>query len=202
MSYSPRKFSFFSKSRLIFNILLFLYVCNQTFCKLYWYITRKFLGLRTQNFQGIIFIWTQTSVFCIISNLYQSPIFEGKLQVFYQLSEWNENSQYVLLLFLVLVLFYSLFMSFFILEIFKFMYDKSFVRHCFHFQFWMIWTAVYKTFKYMQKQMWKIGIQRKIIKICCSHCELHFKKRKTYKLTGGFLIFCYNMLLHNRGHFS
>ena len=39
--------------------------------------------------------------------------------------------------------FYSLFLSFFDLEIFKFKYNKFFIRHYFHFQIWiMIWTAV------------------------------------------------------------
>ena len=38
---------------------MFLYVCKQTFRKLFGYITREFLGLRVQNFQGIIFIWTR-----------------------------------------------------------------------------------------------------------------------------------------------
>ena len=33
-----------------------LYVCKQTFCKLYGYITQKFLRLRERNFQGSIFI--------------------------------------------------------------------------------------------------------------------------------------------------
>ena len=39
---------------------MFLYVCKQTFRKLYEYITREFLGLRMLNFQGIIFMWTRT----------------------------------------------------------------------------------------------------------------------------------------------
>ena len=39
---------------------MFLYVCKQTFRKRYRYITREFLGLRRQIFQGIIFIWTRT----------------------------------------------------------------------------------------------------------------------------------------------
>ena len=39
---------------------MFLYVCKQTFCKLYKYITREFLGLRMRDFQIIIFIGTQT----------------------------------------------------------------------------------------------------------------------------------------------
>ena len=60
LSYSPVKFSFFLKSRLIFNISYWLCVCKQTFCKLYWCITREFLRLKTRNFQGITFIWTQT----------------------------------------------------------------------------------------------------------------------------------------------
>ena len=34
---------------------MFLYVCKQTFGKLYGYITQEFLGLRMRNFQGIIF---------------------------------------------------------------------------------------------------------------------------------------------------
>ena len=36
---------------------MFPYVCKQTFRKLYGYITRKFLGLRMRNFQGIILTW-------------------------------------------------------------------------------------------------------------------------------------------------
>ena len=39
---------------------MFLYVCKQTFPKLYGYITREFLGLRMQSFQDSIFIWTRT----------------------------------------------------------------------------------------------------------------------------------------------
>ena len=39
---------------------MFLYVCKETFCKFYGYITREFLGLRILIFQGIIFIWTRT----------------------------------------------------------------------------------------------------------------------------------------------
>ena len=39
---------------------MFLYVCKQTFRKLYGYITREFLGIRMRNFQGIIFVWTRT----------------------------------------------------------------------------------------------------------------------------------------------
>ena len=37
-----------------------MYVCKQTFCKLYGKITWKFVEFRIRNFQGIIFIWTQT----------------------------------------------------------------------------------------------------------------------------------------------
>ena len=39
---------------------MFLYVCKQTFRKLWGYVTRKFLGLRMRIFEGIIFIWTRT----------------------------------------------------------------------------------------------------------------------------------------------
>ena len=53
LSYSPVKFVFFLKSRLIFNIFYCFCVCKQTFHKLYGYITRKFLGLTMQNFQEI-----------------------------------------------------------------------------------------------------------------------------------------------------
>ena len=37
---------------------MFLYVCKQTFCKIYRYITRQFLGIRMRNFQRTIFAWT------------------------------------------------------------------------------------------------------------------------------------------------
>ena len=43
-------FAFFLKISLLFNV--FLYVCKQTFRKLYGYITREFWELRMQNFQG------------------------------------------------------------------------------------------------------------------------------------------------------
>ena len=49
-SYSPVKFAFFLKSRLIFNIFFCFYVCKQIFRKLYGYITRKLLGLKMRNF--------------------------------------------------------------------------------------------------------------------------------------------------------
>ena len=39
---------------------MFLYVCKQTFGRLYGYITREWLELRIRNFQGIIFIWRPT----------------------------------------------------------------------------------------------------------------------------------------------
>ena len=39
---------------------MFLYVCKQTFGKLYRCMTREFLELKMRNFQGIIFIWTRT----------------------------------------------------------------------------------------------------------------------------------------------
>ena len=53
--------------------------------------------------------------------------FWRKIASFYQLSEWNGNSQYVTLLYSRT--FYSLFLPFFVLEIFKFKYDKVFVRN-------------------------------------------------------------------------
>ena len=37
-----------------------MYVCKETFHKLYAYITRESLGLRMRSFQESIFIWTQT----------------------------------------------------------------------------------------------------------------------------------------------
>ena len=37
-----------------------MYVFKQIFHGLYWYITREFLELRMRNFQGIIFVRTQT----------------------------------------------------------------------------------------------------------------------------------------------
>ena len=61
------------------------------------------------------------------------PIFDGKFwrKVFISyISEWNENSMFYNS-FLLLVLFfphYRLFISFFVLEIFKFKYGKFFVR--------------------------------------------------------------------------
>ena len=55
--------------------------------------------------------------------------FWRKIASFYQLSEWNENSQYILLLFFVLALFIACFYHFFVLEIFKSKHDKVFVRH-------------------------------------------------------------------------
>ena len=51
-----------------------------------------------------------------------------------------------------------------------------------------------------------LGTVNKLSKHTCPHCELRFKlfkKRKTSsKLTGGYVIFYYNMSLYNRGHFS
>ena len=37
-----------------------MYVSKQPFHRLYGQITQEFLGFRMQNFQGFIFIWTQT----------------------------------------------------------------------------------------------------------------------------------------------
>ena len=39
---------------------MFLYVCEQTFHKLYGRTTREFLGLRMRNSEDIIFIWIET----------------------------------------------------------------------------------------------------------------------------------------------
>lgn len=50
-----------------------------------------------------------------------------EIDSFYQLSEWNENSQDVLRLFL-LVVFHNLFLPSFVLGIFKFKHDKFFIR--------------------------------------------------------------------------
>ena len=36
------------------------WICKQTSCKVYGYITQEFKRLRLWNFQGTIFIWTQT----------------------------------------------------------------------------------------------------------------------------------------------
>ena len=55
-SYSPVKFAFFLKSRLLQRILLFMYICKQTFRNLYGWITREFLALRRRNFQDFILI--------------------------------------------------------------------------------------------------------------------------------------------------
>ena len=58
-SYSPVKFAFFLKSRLLQRILLFMYICKQTFRNLYGWITREFLALR-RNFLKPNF-WNRTS---------------------------------------------------------------------------------------------------------------------------------------------
>ena len=58
---------------------------------------------------------------------WKSPIFEGKLWVFISyLSEMKIVSMFYNP---SLFTFYSLFLSFFVLEIFKFKYDKVFIRH-------------------------------------------------------------------------
>ena len=54
------------------RILLFLYVCKQTFRKLYGLITQEFLGLRIRNFQGVIFIFIEH--IGRFSNLHQCAI--------------------------------------------------------------------------------------------------------------------------------
>ena len=79
----------------------------------------------------------------------------------------------------------------------------------------MVTFLTYKTFEYKNKcernlPKLQIKIQSELEACtfntawhCCSHYELHLKKRKTsYKLTGGYVMFCYNMSLYNKGHFS
>ena len=61
---------------------------------------------------------------------WKSPIFLREIASFFQLFEWNENSQSVCFITLPYSsTFYSLFLSFFVLEVFKFKYNKFFVRH-------------------------------------------------------------------------
>ena len=70
------------------------------------------------------------------------PILEGKLGVFFQLAIWVKWKHLVSSIPLpYFITFYSLFLTFFVLEIFKFK-DKTF---CFHYQIWMIWTVVHST---------------------------------------------------------
>ena len=58
---------------------------------------------------------------------WKSPIFEGKLQAF--ISYLSEMKIVCSITLLYSSTFYSLFLPFFVLEIFKFNYDKVFIRH-------------------------------------------------------------------------
>ena len=86
--------------------------------------------------------WSENEV-NVASKCWKSPIFEGKLQVF--ISYLNEmkivNMFYNSSLFLAS---YSLFLPFFVPEIFKFKHTTKFSSQtfCFHFQIRMIWTAM------------------------------------------------------------
>ena len=54
--YSPVKFSFFLKSRLILTYSIFSACLYTNISQTLGYLTQEFLGLRTRIFQGIIFI--------------------------------------------------------------------------------------------------------------------------------------------------
>ena len=100
--------------------------------------------------------------------------FWRKITSFYQLSEWNENSQYVCFVTLLYSsTFYSLFLPFFVLEIFKFKYDKVFVRH----------SASISKFEWFE-QLWGHGYDLVWPTFCSKFCPniLHWKPAKKIKL--------------------
>ena len=59
-----------------------MHVCKQTFCKLYGQFTWEFLGFRIRNFQGIIFIWTQTYREIFKSELVYFKMYENNWTTF------------------------------------------------------------------------------------------------------------------------
>ena len=75
---------------------------------------------------------------------WKSPIFEGKLQVFISyLTKIKIVSVFITLLYSST--FYSFFLPFFVLEIFKFKYDMVFIRH----------SASISRFKWLE-QLWQM----------------------------------------------
>ena len=103
--------------------------------------------------------------------------FWRKITNFYQLSEWNENSQYVCFITLVYSsTFYSLFLSFFVLEIFKFKYDKVFVGH----------SASISKFQWFE-QLWEHGYDLVWPTFCSKFCPniLHWKPAKKKQIGCG-----------------
>ena len=89
---------------------------------------------------------------CLTSmRLMVSPLFEGKLGVF--ISYLSEMKIVRSIALLYSSIFYSLFLPFFVLEIFKFKYDKVFVRH----------SASISKFEWFE-QPWDISQLRKTLR--------------------------------------